>query len=179
MPTKKVAKGITRFEDEPHNSNGFLVRICRQGNHVNQFFSDKTCGGKRKARQAAEQRYQELLEEYGPAETSVKGRLTARNSTGVVGVHVAQGIDSRWPDSETWAYCASWVNDDGTRGKISFSWKKYGEKKAMQLAKIARQHETTDRVFILSVFEKEQATARKRRALKAQKVQKQLRKKPR
>lgn len=152
MTTKTVATGITRFDLEDKNAHGFMVRICRKGRQINEFFSDGRCGGKRKARKAADERYAELLEEHGPAETSIKGRLTSRNTTGKVGIHVARSFDKRWPNCEYWAYCASWVQDGGARGKINFSWNKYGEQEAWDLACLAREHESKDREWLLELY---------------------------
>ena len=165
MATKTVSTGITRFDQENHSS-GFMVRICRNGKHINEFFSDSRYGTMTKARRAAEERYAELLEEFGPANMSMKGKLTKRNTSGLVGIHVARGVDNRWPDCEYWAYCASWVNEDRSRGKISFSWNKYGERDALELATLARQHEITDREKLVSMLARRKAAAKKRKAAK-------------
>jgi hypothetical protein len=163
VTTKTVSTGITRFDLEDRKVHGFMVRISRKGKRFNQFFSDKQCGGKRKARKAADNRYAELLEEYGPIVSSTKGRLTSRNSTGVVGVHIAHSADSRWPDCEYWAYCASWVDDDGSRRKISFGWNKYGEDESLELATIARTKEITDREAVLKIRARRVAAAERRK----------------
>ncbi len=166
MTTKTVTTGITRFDLDDKNVHGFMVRICRKGKHINEFFSDARCGGKRKARKAADERYDELLDEYGPAETSIKGKMTKRNTSGKVGVHVARSFDKRWPNCEYWAYCASWVNPDRTRGKINFSWNKYGEQEAWELASLAREHESTNREFILELHAKQRAAKLRRKRTK-------------
>lgn len=155
MPTFAAGPGITRFEDEPSHSNGYMVRICRQGKHVNEFFSDGNYGGKRKAKLIAQARYQELCDTLGPPNNrAAKDRLTHRNTTGKVGVHIAHHVDARWPTSEYYAYCASWVTDDGVRQKISFSWKKHGKAVALELATIARDKQLTDREQVLALYEK-------------------------
>lgn len=165
MATKTISTGITRFDYE-HLSKGFMVRICRKGKHINEFFSDSRFGSRSKARHAAEQRYQELIEEHGPANMSMKDKLTKRNTTGLVGIHIVHGIDNRWPGCEYWAYCASWVNEDRTRGKISFSWNKYGEKDALELAMMARKHEITDRQKLVNMLERRKASQKKSKAVK-------------
>lgn len=167
MSTKTIATGITRFENAERHTNGYMVRLCRNGQHINEFFSDSRFGGKMKAKKAAVERYEQLVEEYGPAVTSIKGRLTSRNTTGIVGIHVAHGVDNRWPDCEYWSYCASWVNEDGSRSKISFSWNKYGERDALALAMIARKREIADRATVLKAFARQQAAELKRRKNKA------------
>ncbi|MFG0290965.1 MAG: pathogenesis-related transcriptional factor and ERF protein [Rhodopirellula sp. JB044] len=151
MSTKTVAKGITRFEME--NRSGYMVRISRNGNRVNKYFSDSKFGGKRKAFVAAKEAYQELLEEMGPPENSTRNRLTSRNSTGVVGVHVAYSQDNRYPGCAYSAYCASWVTEDGRREKASFAWNKYGQDRAFELAVLAREQQMTDRDEVVALFE--------------------------
>ncbi len=167
MPTKTVAKGITRFDLE--NRRGYMVRIARGGNRIHQYFSDSKYGGKRKALAAAKAAYADLLEELGPAESSTRDKLTSRNTTGVVGVHVAYSQDNRYPGCEYYAYCASWVTEDGKREKASFAWNKYGQDVALELAILARQEQITDRDQVLAMYERSGASKRTRRASKASK----------
>ena len=166
MTTQKISRGITRFEYEQKSGSGFLVRLCRNGQRINEFFSDARYGGKAKAKKAAKERYEQLVEEYGPASTSMKGVVTSRNTTGIVGVHIAHGFDNRFPNCEYWSYCASWVNEDGSRSKISFSWNKYGEEEALELAKFAREREICEREKVETLFAKSQAAKKKRRLQK-------------
>src|SRR5688500_9505131 len=126
MPTQTIEPGITRFDFD--DRKGYMVRICRKGEHTNEYFADNRCGGKRKGLAAANQRYAELCEALGPVQNATKDLLTHRNTTGKVGVHVAYTFDNRWPNCEYLAYCASWKSPDGKREKINFSWNKYGER---------------------------------------------------
>lgn len=168
MTTETIKTGITRFDLDDRNIRGYMVRIRRNKKQINEFFSDKRCGGKSKARKAAEARYEELLAELGPAPTSsTKNVLTKRNTSGKVGVHVAHSIDNRWPDCEYWAYCASWVSVAGKRGKIQFSWNRYGEQEAWELACLARDHESTGRDEILALHEKKKLARVRMRKPKA------------
>lgn len=149
MPTQAVAPGITRFDiDERH---GYMVRIRRQGNQINEYFSDSKNGGKRKALAAAKQRFAELYAALGPIESGTKNLLTHRNSTGKVGVHIAYSFETRWANNEYLAYCASWKSSEGKRKKINFSWNKYGEQEAFELACIARDHEINDREAVIKL----------------------------
>ena len=116
MPTKKVERGITRFDIEERNTHGFMMRICRRGEKVHEFFSDTAYGGKKKALLAARVRYQQLVKQLPEADTA-KGKMSVRNTTGVVGVHVAHTILPDFPDKEYFAYCASWKTDAGERQK--------------------------------------------------------------
>lgn len=154
MPTSKVSKGITRFDLDDRHSHGYMVRICRNGQRYNEFFSDDRCGSKANAKRAAFARYEELSQELGPAINPTKNRITSRNSSGRVGVHLAMCFDKRWPNSEYSAYCASWVGEKGVRKKINFSCNKYGKKRAWELACLARDMECTDRDTVVTVWEK-------------------------
>ena len=145
MPTKLVERGITRYDIDEQGTYGFMVRISRRGDHINEFFSDKTYKGKRKALAAARKRYAELRDSLPPAQTT-KNVKTSRNQTGMVGVHLAM-CRSIYGEEYS-SYCASWKTDDGGRRKISFSFKKYGKRRAWELACIARELESTDRTRI-------------------------------
>jgi hypothetical protein len=137
-----------------------MVRICRKGKKYSEYFSDSIFGGKRKARQAAQARYDALVQKLGPATTSTLNKLTSRNKSGVVGVHQARSFSNRWPNHESWGYCASWTNEDGSRGKINFAWTKYGKANALELARLARKHRSDDRNKILALFERRAAKSK-------------------
>ena len=104
------------------------------------------------AKEAAEEWVRLKLAELPPS-SSLKGRKTKRNKTGIVGVHFK--VDPRPPGSDRedyYYYVASWLNDRGERITIRFSWNKFGKRQARALARIARDHETTDRRFIYSAY---------------------------
>ncbi len=175
MPTYSVGPGITRFEIEETHSNGFMVRLCRNGERINEFFSDGNYGGMKKAKKAAQDRYQELLKIHGPAnKRPTKDLMTHRNKTGHVGVHIAHNVEKRWPGCEYYAYCASWTTEDGKREKIAFSWNRYGKELAYTLACYAREKEISDRAKIVAKFKSEieayQAKAKKSTGAKASKA---------
>ncbi len=163
MPTKTISPGITLFDLD--DRKGFMVRICRKGKRLNECFSVVRCRSLRKARSAAEARYAELLKHYGPTPTPAKNQMTSRNSTGRVGIHIAHSVSKRWPDCESWAYCASWVDAEGKRRKINFAWEKYGKQNAWRLACIARDKESTDREAIVSTSERSKKTTPKRKLI--------------
>ncbi len=151
MSIQTVSKGITRLDIE--SNCGYVVRMSRGGNRISKYFSDSQNGGKRKALIAAKACYDELLKTMGPANASPTGRLTSRNSTGVVGVHVAYTQDNRYPGCEYYAYCASWVTESGKREKASFAWNKYGQDLAMELAILARDRRISDREKVVALYE--------------------------
>jgi len=101
-----------------------------------------------------------------PEPVEQKGQLTHRNSTGKVGVHVAHDIDKRWPDCEYWSYVASWLDVNQKRINVKFSCKKFGDKKAWELACIARDKELRDREQILKIYERRQAARKAKRRSK-------------
>ena len=149
MGTRLVERGITRYDIDEQGTYGYMMRISRSGEHTNEFFSDKNYKGKRQALAAARVRYQELVESLPPPKTT-KGVKTARNQTGVVGVHLA--VCESIYGEEYSSYCASWKTADGKRNKISFSFKKYGKQKSWEMACLARELETTDRVRVEKLF---------------------------
>jgi len=142
MGTKLVERGITRYDIDEQGTYGYMMRISRGGEHINQFFSDKNYKGKKKALAAARERYADLKAKLPPPKTT-KGVKTSRNQTGVVGVHLA--VCESIYGEEYSSYCASWKTTGGQRSKLSFSFKKYGKKKAWELACLARELESTDR----------------------------------
>ena len=151
MGTKLVERGITRYDIEDQGTYGFMVRISREGNHINEFFSDKNNGGKRKALESARKRYRQLKRKLPPPQTT-KGVRTRRNRSGVVGVHLAK-CESVYGEEYS-SYCASWKTTNGKRSNLSFSFKKYGKKKAWELACLSREIESSDRKKIEALYKK-------------------------
>jgi len=167
MKYKTVSPGITRFDVEGSTVRGYMVRICRNGKRISEFFSDARCGGKRKAFQAAQESYQYLLGVMGPIVSPTRNKITRRNTSGKVGVHAAHSTDSRYPNSDTWSYCASWVTNDRKRMKVSFSWIKYGEDVAWELACLAREKLINERERVVTLYEnRERRKAAKLKAAK-------------
>ncbi|MBS1808908.1 MAG: transcriptional regulator [Acidobacteria bacterium] len=153
MPTKKVSPGITRFDLDDKRMHGYRVRIARQKQIHLKFFSDKKSGGKRKAFQLAKAYYQELLATL-PASAAGKNKMKPSNKTGQVGVHLAQDRSTRWPNSSTQRYVASWIDSDGYRKTIGFNLEKYGAELAWEYACLARTKEIEDRQQVLKLYEK-------------------------
>lgn len=153
MPKKASPKGFARVDSESTNSHGWLVRILRGTERRSRFFSDKTHGGKLKSKKKAEACYQAWVAEMEPP-ISTRDKVTKRNSTGVVGVHLATESDSRYKDCQYVSYVASWMTEDRKRRNIRFLVNKYGKKNALALATIARQKQCTDRDKVIAMFEK-------------------------
>ncbi|HIK17232.1 MAG TPA: AP2 domain-containing protein [Leptolyngbyaceae cyanobacterium M33_DOE_097] len=125
--------GISRIEQPQKKNFGYYVRLTRQGQQTAKFFSDKQYGGKSKALKAAEQYLQTLTQQLPPK--SQAGRLTVRNTTGIVGVNRTRST-SRGHTYDYWQ--ASW-GSGSERKSMKFAVNKYGEKKAQELAIAARQ----------------------------------------
>ena len=149
----KALKGITRIEYEGVSTRGWMVRITRAGVRKQQFFNDRTLGGKAKSLKAAKECYAEWAAAAAPIQTT-RNQKTSRNSSGRVGVHMVRNVDPRWVNAESFGYCASWVTEDGTRQNLSFAFRRYGKKMAWELACLAREKELTDRAKVIALFEK-------------------------
>ena len=144
MPTKRVQKGITRFDIHERGTYGYMARIARKDEKRNQFFSDKESGGKRKALKAAIECYEEWVDEL-PEPVTSKNVKSVRNRSGRVGVHLAVNPSYRIKGVTYNSYVAAWRSEGGEREKVSFSVEKYGKKIAYQLACLARDKEIADR----------------------------------
>ena len=160
MPTKRVQKGITRFDVDERGTHGFMVRIARRDEKYNQFFSDREYKGKRKALDAAKKCYKEWESELPPPATS-KNVKSARNKSGTVGVHLSITPSQTWSNVNYTSYVASWKLSDGRRKKISFSVEKYGKKVAFELATIARDNEIADRSRVEKIRNREKKRSKK------------------
>ncbi len=154
MAISYAGPGITRLDLDESRNRGFMVRLLRKGKRYSAYFADSKCGGKRNAKKMAQEWYQQMLSKLGPANNrSCLNLLTARNTTGVVGVHIAVSTDTRWSGGTYKAYCSSWVLESGKRQKIAFSWKRYGKAKALEYAIYARKHRLTDRSAIVKAVD--------------------------
>ena len=153
MPKKTSPKGFARVDSESTNSHGWLVRILRGSEKRSRFFSDKAHGGRAKSKKKAEECYQAWVAEMQPP-NSTRDKITRRNSTGVVGVHLATETDPRYKDCLYVSYVASWMNEERRRCNIRFLVNKYGKKNALALATIARENMCTDRDKVVEMYEK-------------------------
>jgi hypothetical protein len=125
--------GICRI-DQPSKSNyGYYVRIRWRGVIYAKFFSDKKCGGTDKAWEAAEAYFHEL-DASMPPDTKV-GRLSSRNTSGVVGVSRAAGVKRGC----AYAHWQAWWTAGGQTKTACFSIRKYGEEESKQMAIAARK----------------------------------------
>lgn len=158
--------GITRIDHPPKRTYGWMVRLSRNGETTHEWFADARHGGRDKAQKAAMKRFKELLRD-APPPASVKNRLTSRNKTGTVGVHIAHDVGRRTDNNEYYSYVASWTDASGRYRTVKFSWNKFGKRRAFALAKLAREHETADRAWVESELARREKTAPRKVAKKA------------
>jgi hypothetical protein len=130
--------GITRIDQPEKKNHGFYVRITHRGKGFQKYFPDKSLGGKPKALKAAKA-YRDLLLKKMPKvkqEAASKKKRRIKHS-GVVGVtHVV----SKSPNGTVYEYWqAAWADAGGSRRTAKFSISRYGDEKALEMAKKARR----------------------------------------
>ena len=128
-------------------------RVCHQAN-----FTLRQYGSWRKATTAAKAWVEVTLPTL-PAPIARKDLKTTRNTSGVVGVRLANATRSRngidYPD---WRWVAFWPGCEQASG-IGWSVNKYGDSRAFVSACLARQLESLDRTKIDAKVERLRGTA--------------------
>lgn len=130
--------GITRIDQPEKKNHGFYVRITHRGKSHQKYFPDKSLGGKPKALKAAKLYRDSLLDKMPKYKQDAAAKKKRRiKQSGVVGVtHVV----SKSPKDKVYEYWqAAWIDTDGNRRTAKFSISRYGNEKAMDLAKKARR----------------------------------------
>lgn len=134
LDTSPNNKGISRIDSG--STHGWFVRGYKNGKTYSRLFSDQKCGSKQAAWEQAvafRDRLYEKLEELPKSPRARRVVLRdARNSTGVLGVCRTTKTGPNGKTSE--CYSVSWRPQPGQQKCTSFSIRKYGEKKAFQLA---------------------------------------------
>jgi hypothetical protein len=132
-------KGISRIDSV--STHGWFVRGYRNGTTYSRLFSDHKCGSREAALEQARAFRDELHEKLQQVPTKPRQRRLvtreARNSTGVVGVCRTSKKGRNGKVTE--CYSVSWRPQPGQQKCTSFSIRKYGEKKAFQLAVALRR----------------------------------------
>jgi hypothetical protein len=127
-------KGVSRIDSG--STHGWFVRGYKNGKTYSRLFSDQKCGGKSEALKEAREFRDRLYEKLEDIPKAPRARRVvmrdARNSTGVLGVcrTSKKGPNGAVND----CYSVSWRPAPGVQKCTSFSIRKYGEKKAFQLA---------------------------------------------
>ena len=135
-----------------------MARIGRQGQLHQANFTLRQFGSYEVAAVAAQDWVNQRLRELPPPLPS-KGRRTHRNTSGVVGVRLADATRRKngniYPD---WRWIANWPSFERSGG-VGWSVKHYGDDRAFVSAFIARASETSNRLEVESMFQKTQNSA--------------------
>ena len=139
-----------------------MVRVTRSKQPFSKNFSVRRHGSWEAAEKAANRWLKSIQRELPPA-LPAKNRKTRRNGSGVVGVSlktsVKHGEHADWTHH---SWLAFWPGKPGGSG---WGIEKYGDERAFVCACIARQYETTDRVFIENEYHCIKGTAAYRKFL--------------
>jgi hypothetical protein len=132
--TNTQNKGISRIDSG--STHGWFVRGYRNGKTYSRLFSDLKCGGRKKAQEMARGYRDQLLQELEDIPKRPRARRVVfrdvRNTTGVLGVCRTAKKSPNGTINE--CYSVSWRPAPGMQKCTSFSIRKYGEKKAFDLA---------------------------------------------
>jgi hypothetical protein len=144
-------KGISRIDSG--STHGWFVRGYKNGKTYSRLFSDQKCGNSDEAlaeARAFRDRLYEKLEEIPKAPRARRVVMRdARNSTGVLGVCRTSKKGPNGSVNE--CYSVSWRPSPGVQKCTSFSIRKYGDKKAFQLA-VAHRKKMLKQIYGPSVL---------------------------
>lgn len=129
--------GISRIDQADKKNHGFYVRITHRGKTTQRFFPDKSCGGKGKAQKLAREFRDKVFAKLPKTrrEAAANRRKTIKSS-GVIGVtHVV----SKSAAGKTYEYWQAAWSEKGKRKTAKFSIARYGNNKALEMAKKAKQ----------------------------------------
>lgn len=130
--------GITRIDQPEKKNHGYYVRITHRGKSHQKYFPDKSNGGKTKALKAAKAHRDALLSKMPKYKQEAAAKKKRRiKQSGVTGVtHVV----SKSPKGKVYEYWQSaWMDGAGKRKTAKFSISRYGNDKALDMAKKARR----------------------------------------
>jgi len=136
-----------------------MGRVMRQKRRFKKDFYVKDHNGSWEAARKAARRWEKAMEKNLPAKIPMKGLMTSRNRSGIVGVRMAREVQNK-PDGRRyvyWRWAANWP-DCPHHGGIRWSMEQYSDEDAFVLAVLARRLESLDRRFILSELQKVKGT---------------------
>ena len=146
-----------------------MARVRRHHQLYQENFTLRQYGSYAKAERAAQKWVRACLEAL-PEPLSAKDRKTARNTSGVVGVRLANATRRKsgkvYPD---WRWIAFWAGCPLTGG-LGWSVNKYGDERAFVLAYLARQAQTVEREALETVCQELRGTAEYRRIVRLKKL---------
>lgn len=128
------AKGVIRIDSD--STHGWQVRVYRNAKTYSRLFSDRKCGGRDKAFEAANAYRETLVSEIAQLPPTPKRRRFVRsnkgNTSGVIGISRTYKRDRQGRRHEV--YAVSWNPEPGVARGTSFSIKRYGEDEAFRKA---------------------------------------------
>lgn len=142
MKQAKPTYGITRVDNEVSHTHGWLVTIQRRGVIHRKHFSDRVCGSRAKSFAAAHHYRDELVAQHPPLLLREYSSILKKNNrSGIVGVCRCCACETRNlpEDKQRWFWVAFFPVSDGTHKRMKFSINKYGEDKALKMARQARR----------------------------------------
>lgn len=130
-PKTTKHKGITRIDHPAKRTFGYFVRVTWNKQRRSKFFSDSVYGDRLAALDAALEWRNEAERELGKPRTERQVIGVSRTSTGIVGVRrtIKDGRE---------VYEATWRDGNRIR-RTSYSIAKHGERRALSLARRARE----------------------------------------
>jgi hypothetical protein len=138
MSTPRPTYGITRIDQPDKKNHGFYVRITHEGERYQKYFPDKSNGGKTKALNAAKAYRDGILAKLPRSKQEAASRKKRRiKKSGVTGVTHVVSKSVKGKNYDYWQ--AAWVDTTNKRKTAKFSISRYGEDKALTLAKKARK----------------------------------------
>jgi hypothetical protein len=125
-------KNVTRVDHPASRTHGYSVRIQWKGERRAKFFSDGVYGDRLAALVAAIDWRDATEKELGKPRTERQVLGITYSPSGIPGVR-------RVREGHTDYYEATWGTTAGKQGRTKFSIARHGEKRALQLARKARQ----------------------------------------
>ncbi len=138
MSTPRPLYGITRIDQETKKNHGWYVRITHKGKGHTKYFPDKKHGGRKKALKAAKEFRDDILSKLPKykQEAACKKKRPIKKS-GVIGVTHVVSKSLKGKCYDYWQ--AAWVDKTNKRKTAKFSISRYGDERALALAKRARR----------------------------------------
>ena len=140
MNKPSATPGVCRIDQPSHRTHGFFVRLQRRGKIHSAFFTDLKHGGQAQALAAAQAHHRKLVARLGTA-AQMSRRAWAeirrrKGSSSTVGVQ--RIIDRRFKRPRV-VWKATWSPEPQVVRRRQFSARKFGAKKAKELAIRARR----------------------------------------
>ncbi len=138
MVSPRPNYGITRIDQPEKKNHGFYVRITHRGKSHQKYFPDKASGGKTKAFKAAKAHRDGLLSKMPKYKQEAASKKKRRiKQSGLTGVTHVVSKSTKGKTYEYWQ--AAWLEGDEKRKTAKFSISRYGNDKALEMAKKARR----------------------------------------